>query len=64
MEIILLLYFRHKDMEEEKEERNAFVTGNWGCGAFGGHKELKAIEQLIGALLYISLIVMVTHDGL
>ena len=25
------------------------ATGNWGCGAFGGNKELKAIQQLIAA---------------
>jgi len=25
------------------------ATGNWGCGAFGGDRQLKAIEQLIAA---------------
>lgn len=26
-----------------------FATGNWGCGAFGGDKHLKAFQQLIAA---------------
>ncbi|CAF4298911.1 unnamed protein product, partial [Adineta steineri] len=25
------------------------ATGNWGCGAFNGNKQLKAIIQLIAA---------------
>ena len=25
------------------------ATGHWGCGAFGGNKELKAILQLLAA---------------
>jgi len=29
--------------------RPVFVTGNWGCGAFGGDLQLKAIEQILGA---------------
>ncbi|PJF38989.1 MAG: hypothetical protein CUN54_09675, partial [Phototrophicales bacterium] len=26
-----------------------FVTGNWGCGAFGGNKEEKALIQIMSA---------------
>jgi hypothetical protein len=26
-----------------------YATGHWGCGAFGGNKELKAIQQIIAA---------------
>lgn len=29
----------------------AVCTGNWGCGAFGGDKRLKALIQLIAATL-------------
>ncbi|KAJ3128161.1 hypothetical protein HK098_005061 [Nowakowskiella sp. JEL0407] len=29
------------------EELCGIATGNWGCGAFGGDKELKALIQLI-----------------
>jgi len=32
---------------EEKE--HWFVSGNWGCGAFGGDPELKSCQQIIGA---------------
>jgi len=27
--------------EEQPEEKQAFATGHWGCGAFGGDKQLK-----------------------
>ncbi|KAI9094957.1 hypothetical protein DFS34DRAFT_231111 [Phlyctochytrium arcticum] len=30
---------------------NGVATGHWGCGAFGGDKELKALIQLIAASL-------------
>lgn len=26
-----------------------YATGNWGCGAFGGDKHLKALQQIIAA---------------
>lgn len=26
-----------------------YATGHWGCGAFGGNKQLKAIQQIISA---------------
>jgi poly(ADP-ribose) glycohydrolase len=43
---------RHRDLEsEENGVKNIYVTGHWGCGAFGGNKELKAIQQIIGASL-------------
>ncbi|XP_064610813.1 poly(ADP-ribose) glycohydrolase-like [Liolophura sinensis] len=29
--------------------RSAVCTGNWGCGAFGGEKQLKALIQLMAA---------------
>jgi poly(ADP-ribose) glycohydrolase len=34
---------------DETEGRPIFATGHWGCGAFGGDKHLKAIQQLIAA---------------
>ncbi|CAG5132498.1 unnamed protein product, partial [Candidula unifasciata] len=36
---------------ESKGTRNkpAVCTGNWGCGAFGGDKQLKALIQLMAA---------------
>ncbi|ELR16934.1 poly(adpribose) glycohydrolase [Acanthamoeba castellanii str. Neff] len=27
----------------------AFATGNWGCGAFGGDKSLKVLQQMMAA---------------
>jgi hypothetical protein len=30
-------------------EKRKYATGHWGCGAFGGDKQLKAIEQIIAA---------------
>ena len=30
-------------------QTNGISTGHWGCGAFGGDKEIKAILQVIGA---------------
>ncbi|CAF2003229.1 unnamed protein product [Rotaria magnacalcarata] len=31
------------------DKKSGVVTGNWGCGAFNGNKQLKAIIQLIAA---------------
>uniref|UniRef100_A0A914WIL6 Poly(ADP-ribose) glycohydrolase n=1 Tax=Plectus sambesii TaxID=2011161 RepID=A0A914WIL6_9BILA len=31
------------------EHLSAIATGNWGCGAFGGDKELKSLLQLMAA---------------
>lgn len=31
------------------EDNVGVVTGNWGCGAFGGDPELKAIIQWLAA---------------
>eukprot|EP01124_Arcella_intermedia_P031831 TRINITY_DN7291_c0_g1_i1.p2 TRINITY_DN7291_c0_g1~~TRINITY_DN7291_c0_g1_i1.p2 ORF type:complete len:440 (-),score=97.78 TRINITY_DN7291_c0_g1_i1:1427-2746(-) len=33
--------------ENKTEKRENFVTGNWGCGVFGGDKELKTVQQMI-----------------
>ncbi|KAI5670049.1 hypothetical protein M9H77_19902 [Catharanthus roseus] len=33
----------------ETEDRIGIVTGNWGCGAFGGDPEVKAIIQWLAA---------------
>lgn len=37
--------------KSEKKEANlpAVCTGNWGCGAFGGNHQLKALIQLMAA---------------
>jgi len=41
--------------QPEKEEtpvpgKNFIIaTGNWGCGAFGGNKQLKAVQQIVAA---------------
>lgn len=34
---------------KEAKHLSAVCTGNWGCGAFGGDKQLKALIQLIAA---------------
>jgi DNA polymerase III alpha subunit (gram-positive type) len=31
------------------ESKRKYATGHWGCGAFGGDKQLKAIQQIIAA---------------
>ncbi|XP_059178130.1 poly(ADP-ribose) glycohydrolase-like [Physella acuta] len=45
--------FNGKYKEDEYHRRNldlpAVCTGNWGCGAFGGDKQLKALIQLMAA---------------
>ncbi|XP_048248208.1 poly(ADP-ribose) glycohydrolase-like [Haliotis rufescens] len=35
--------------EESAKNLSAVCTGNWGCGAFGGDKSLKALIQMIAA---------------
>jgi len=37
------------ESEESGDDKKVFVTGNWGCGAFGGDLQLKAIQQIIAA---------------
>jgi len=37
------------ELEEPGEDHPVFVTGHWGCGAFGGNKENKAVQQIIAA---------------
>jgi len=32
--------------------RRPIATGNWGCGAFGGNRELKSLIQLMAASLH------------
>lgn len=32
-------------------ENKPIVTGNWGCGAFNGDKQLKFVIQLIASSL-------------
>ena len=33
----------------DHQDEIGIVTGNWGCGAFGGDPELKAIIQWLAA---------------
>ena len=33
----------------ETKELRPVATGNWGCGAFGGNKQLKTLEQWMAA---------------
>lgn len=33
--------------ETASETAESFATGHWGCGAFGGDKQLKALQQWI-----------------
>jgi len=35
--------------ESAAERRSGFATGNWGCGAFGGDPQLKALLQWLAA---------------
>jgi len=37
------------NLEENNNIEKTIVTGNWGCGAFGGNHELKFIQQWIAA---------------
>lgn len=37
------------------EDEVGIATGNWGCGAFGGDPELKAMIQWLAASQVISL---------
>jgi len=43
--------FHQLDKEQTPMTGNRFIvaTGNWGCGAFGGNKQLKAVQQIIAA---------------
>ncbi|XP_070186589.1 poly(ADP-ribose) glycohydrolase-like isoform X2 [Littorina saxatilis] len=34
---------------EKEAEKSAVCTGNWGCGAFGGDKQLKSLIQVMAA---------------
>jgi len=46
------LYIGVKDLQTEESQplsRPVYVTGHWGCGAFGGDKQLKAVQQIISA---------------
>eukprot|EP01119_Soliformovum_irregulare_P020006 TRINITY_DN6430_c0_g1_i2.p1 TRINITY_DN6430_c0_g1~~TRINITY_DN6430_c0_g1_i2.p1 ORF type:complete len:314 (+),score=80.02 TRINITY_DN6430_c0_g1_i2:542-1483(+) len=36
-------------IHDEKLQDSPIVTGNWGCGAFGGDRQLKFLQQLIAA---------------
>lgn len=36
-------------MGNYKQTRLSVATGNWGCGAFGGNAQLKALLQLMAA---------------
>lgn len=38
-----------KVYQAEHEDKIGIVTGNWGCGAFGGDPEVKAILQWLAA---------------
>jgi poly(ADP-ribose) glycohydrolase len=39
-------FMRHN---QDPNSLSAIATGNWGCGAFGGDKELKSLIQLMAA---------------
>jgi len=39
----------NKPCEEMNSSEIGVVTGNWGCGAFGGDPEVKAIIQWLAA---------------
>uniref|UniRef100_A0A2P2KS05 PolyADP-ribose glycohydrolase 1-like isoform X2 n=1 Tax=Rhizophora mucronata TaxID=61149 RepID=A0A2P2KS05_RHIMU len=38
-----------ESISQDDKERIGIVTGNWGCGAFGGDPELKTIIQWLAA---------------
>lgn len=40
------------------QDKIGIVTGNWGCGAFGGDPELKAIIQWLAASQVITLLII------
>lgn len=37
------------DADEGEEAAGPIATGNWGCGAFGGDKSLKVMQQMMAA---------------
>merc|ERR1712137_28841 len=39
------------DTDDEATHRREFATGNWGCGAFKGDPQLKALIQWLAASL-------------
>lgn len=39
--------FRPRKTKVKSEELFGIATGNWGCGAFNGNKQLKGINYLI-----------------
>ena len=41
--------FRIPGDDVESNKMRAVATGNWGCGAFGGDKELKSLLQWMAA---------------
>ncbi len=44
--------FRGVQSDPDFEESKSFiVTGNWGCGMFGGKPEIKILVQWIAASL-------------
>ena len=46
----------------EFEDIIGIVTGNWGCGAFGGDPEVKAIIQWLAASQVISCLCIVSKS--
>ena len=44
------IFLDEKDKKDDEDEgkRPTIATGNWGCGAFGGDRELKFIQQIMG----------------
>jgi len=41
--------FRDYNNSNSQGTANTIATGNWGCGAFGGDKQLKSLQQLLAA---------------
>jgi len=40
----------HSPPELVEDRLASFASGNWGCGAFGGDRQLKALQQLLAAI--------------
>jgi hypothetical protein len=47
--VILFFSFLFVPNFFSEHTKRVYATGHWGCGAFGGNKELKAIQQIISA---------------